>query len=422
MIIGGIVLAIALFVGIFVYLIPSLQKSDADEPSTEITLTAWGVDDPKNFGDLLSQYGEAHPNITINYRQVPEDRYEATLLNAMATDQAPDILMVHRSWVYRYGDKILAADPARIQASELATLFPDVVSRDFIYSDYVFALPLYIDTPALLYNKDLFNAKGVATSPKTWGDIKLLVPYFTEFTASRQLKKSAIALGGSSRSIANAPDILSLFIFQHGARQLESMGAPTYFDDHAIDAAEFYTQFSTPNSPYYTWSDALGNAGNLFGSGDVAMTLSYARDIPTLRQKNPYLNFGVIPMPQQDTSNPVNYADYWGLAVSSKSPNTQWAWKFVTEATTDPMLASIYMKSSGNPPALRELINSSLRDPQFGVFARQALTARAPYQFDAVEYRTALSRSIESLLAGQFDAKDALQKASTEINASQQLP
>lgn len=418
MIIGAIVLAIALFVGIFVYLIPYLQKSDVDEPTSKVTLTIWGIDDLKNFGELLSQYSAAHPNIAINYRQIPEDRYEATLLNAMAIDEAPDILMVHRSWVYRYGDKILAADPARIQASDLTTLFPDVVSRDFVYSDYVFALPLYIDTPALLYNKDLFNGKGVATSPKTWGDIKLLVPYFTEFTASRQLKKSAIALGGSGQSIANASDILSLFMLQHGAQRLESMGAPTYFSDNTIDAADFYVQFATPSSPYYTWSDALGNADNLFGSGDVAMTLNYARDIPALRQKNPYLNFGIFPMPQQDTSSPVNYADYWGLAVSSKSPNAQWAWKFVTEATTNPTLATIYMRSSGNPPALRELINSSLRDPQLGVFARQALTARAPYQFDVAEYRTILSRSIESILTGQFAVKDALQKASTEINSS----
>ncbi len=416
MIIGGAILIIALFIGIFIYLIPSLQRSSADEPATKLTLTVWGIEDPGNFSELMSQYTVAHPNVLLRYTQIPEDRYEKTILNAMATGQAPDILMIHRSWVYRYSDKIMAAEYATIQPSELASLFPDVVSRDFVYLNYVFAMPLYIDSPALFYNKDLFNKKGVAVAPKTWGDIKTLIPYFTEFTVGNQLKKSAIAMGGSQKSITNAPDILSLLMFQFGAQGMDTIGQRVSFDEKAKDATDFYTQFSTPNNPNYTWSDSLANADNAFGSGDVAMTLNYARELPGLIQKNPYLDFGVYPMPQNDPSNPVNYADYWGLAVWAKSPNIHFAWKFIVDATTDPTLAAIYMKHSNNPPALRTLINSSLRDPRLGVFAKQALTARAPFQYDAAAYRTALSDAIDATLSGKFDSRSALERASATIN------
>ena len=416
MIIGGVVLAIALFIGIFIYLIPYLQKGTSDEPATKITLTVWGIEDSVNFSELFSQYTTAHPNVQLRYTQVPEDRYEKTLLNAMATGQAPDILMIHRSWVYRYSDKIMASEYSRIQPSEVATLFPDVVSRDFVYLNYVFALPLYIDTPALFYNKDLFNKKGVAVAPKTWGDIKTLIPYFTEFTAGKQLKKSAIALGGTARSIPNASDIVSLFMLQSGATSLETLGQRTYFDDNARNGVNLYIQFATPNNPYYTWNDSFANADDAFGSGDVAMTINYSREIKGLVQKNPYLDFGIYPLPQQDTSNPINYADYWVLAVSAKSQNIPQAWKFVVSATTDSSLASLYAKRSGNPPALRELINNSLRDPNVGVFAKQALTARAPFQYDIIGYRSAISRALDSILTGQFSSQDALQKASTEIN------
>lgn len=418
MILGGIALAIALFVGIFVYLIPSLQKGSSDEPTTKITLQVWGIEDSKNFAALTTQYTAAHPNVALRYTQIPEDRYEKTLLNAFATGQAPDILMIHRSWVQRYSDKIMAADYPQIQPAEVSSLFPDVVYRDFVYLNYVFALPLYIDSPALIYNRDLFNKKGVAVAPKTWGDIKTLIPYFTEYTASKQLKKSAIAMGGTQKSVPNAADIMSLLMFQFGARNLEVTGQRTTFDENARAAVDFYTQFSTPNNPNYTWSDSFANADNAFGSGDVAMTLNYSREIPALVQKNPYLSFDVFPMPQQDASNPVNYADYWGLAVNAKSPNMYFAWKFVINTTTDPALAKTYMQSSNNPPALRSLINESLRDPRLGVFARQALTARAPFQYEVSEYRTALSRAMETILTGQFQSRDALQRASNEINAA----
>lgn len=415
-ILGSVVLAIALFIGIFIYLIPALQQQSSDEPATKITLTVWGIEDVNNFSTLTSQYTAAHPNVTLRYMQIPEARYEHTVLNALATDTGPDILMIHRSWVQRYSDKIMAADHPEIQPAELRSLFPDVVANDFAYLNYVFALPLYIDSPALFYNKDLFDKKGIAVAPKTWNDVKTLVPYFTEFTVSKQLQKSAIALGGSTKSIANAPDILSLFMLQSGAKGLETGGQRATFDASAKNALDLYTQFSTPDTSSYTWNDAFANADNAFGSGDVAMTINYARNAKELTQKNPYLDFGIYPMPQINTADPVNYADYWGLAVSAKSPHIKFAWRFVISATTDPTFASLYMTRSGNPPALRTLINDTLRDPKLGVFARQALTARAPFQYEVSGYRTALSRAIEAVLAGQFNAQSALEKAAIEIN------
>ena len=416
MILGGVILAVALFIGIFIYLIPAVQQGSSDEPPTKITLTIWGIEDPSNFSSLTSQYTLAHPNVVLRYTQIPEARYEATLLNALATDTGPDILMIHRSWTQRYSDKIMAADHPEIQPAELRSLFPDVVAKDFVYLDYVFALPLYVDSPALFYNKTLFDRKGVAVAPKTWTDIKTLVPYFTEFTLSKQLQKSAIALGGTTKSITNAPDILSLLMLQSGAIGLETTGQRASFDANAKNALDLYTQFSTPNNPSYTWNDAFAHADNAFGSGDVAMTINYARDIKGLVQKNPYLDFGVYPMPQISTADPVNYADYWGLGVSAKSPNLKYAWRFVINTTTDPEFASLYMTHSGNPPALRTLINDTLRDPKLGVFARQALTARAPFQYEVNGYRTALSRAIESVLSGQFNSQSALEKAAIEIN------
>jgi ABC-type glycerol-3-phosphate transport system substrate-binding protein len=415
-IIGGGVLAVALFIGIFIYLIPYLNRGSSDEPTTKITLNVWGIEDASHFGSIFSQYKAAHPLVTVLYTQIPEDRYEKTLLNAMATDQGPDIFMTHRSWINRYSDRIMSASQEQLTPAQVSSLFPDIVYRDFIFHDYVYALPLYIDSLALLYNKDLFNQKGVAVTPKTWGDIKTLIPYFTEFTPNKQIKKSAIALGGSAESIPNASDIISLFMLQGGSQSIERPDQRITFDTKAEQGVARYNQFSTPTNASYVWSDSFKNANDAFGSGDVAMSLHYSREIPTLINKNPYLNFAVTGMPQDNPSAPVNYADYWGLTVSLKSPNIKYAWNFIIAATTDPTLASIYLKQSGNPPALRELINTSLKDPNFGVFAKQALTAHAPFQYDVTGYRNALSQGMEAILNGQFNVTDALSKTSAEIN------
>jgi ABC-type glycerol-3-phosphate transport system substrate-binding protein len=120
-------------------------------------------------------------------------------------------------------------------------------------------------------------------------------------------------------------------------------------------------------------------------------------------------------MLQLGTGGEVNYANYWGLAVSNKSLNKTLAYPFILNSTTDPQTSVTYLNATSRPPALRSLITLNSKNPGLGIFARQALTARSWYKIDDTSIDSIFSRMIDSVITGQLSATDALNQAEEKI-------
>jgi len=69
------------------------------------------------------------------------------------------------------------------------------------------ALPLSLDTLAMIYNKDLLDSAGIAVLPKNWNDFDGDVARLRSVNAQGQIVQAGAAIGGSAASIANAADI-----------------------------------------------------------------------------------------------------------------------------------------------------------------------------------------------------------------------
>ncbi|MEK9186220.1 MAG: hypothetical protein AAB885_01395, partial [Patescibacteria group bacterium] len=153
-----------------------------------------------------------------------------------------------------------------------------------------------------------------------------------------------------------------------------------------------------------------------FSEGNTAIIFNYASAIPVLKTKNPFLNIGASLMLQLNKDRPVNYASYWGLTTSKYSQQPALAWNFILYLTANPNVSEQFLRANRLPPALRVLIDKYLYDPDLGVFAKQALTARSWYQADSAAIKRIFSNMIQSILSGQLTSGDALKKAENEIN------
>ena len=277
-----------------------------------------------------------------------------------------------------------------------------MAEQDFLYNGQIYALPLSVDTLALVYNRDIFDGRGVALAPTTWEEFQSLVPRLRTIKQDG-LTLAAASIGGSSGNIPNATDILSLLMFQVGATQTDK-GLGTIRIDlntkEGENALNFYAQFASPTSTYYTWSNSFKPSIDSFAEAKTAMVFAYAYQLPRIREKNPFLDYAIGPAPQIDPNSPINIANYWGLAVSTKTLSQDAAWDFVIFAATDKDNAASYFKTTARPPALRSLINDYLRDKDLGVFAGQALTARSWLQVDDITFQRILDGAIKRALEG----------------------
>ena len=397
----------------------------------KVTLTAWGTD-PKNvFDDMASAYKTSGVDLTLNYTQVPAADYQNKLLNAFAAGTGPDIFEIGNRELPKW-QSIVAPIPAALSSSfnitSLQNDFPTAVSQDFASGNQIYALPLDLDTLALFYNKDLFDTAGIVYPPKTWDDFQADISKLRVLNQQGQVTQAAAALGGSEASIANAPDLVFLLMLQNGARMTDSNGSTATFNsggqngsNPGLAAFNFYLQFANSASPYYTWNDGMGDAVQNFIAGKTAMMFDYPAAISEIKQKAPFLNFGVAAIPQPaSTTVQVNYPKYKGLAVARQSSQITAAWQFILYVTTNANGEDVYAKDTGDLPASRSYIAANLNDPSYGVFASQALTARSWYEADDAQIDAIMNTAIQNVLNGSTDSTHALGVAQDAVTAVMQ--
>ena len=348
-IIIGIVLL--LIIGVVIVFVVGRRESVSGQLSGKINF--WGVEDSSQvMRELIDKYKALRPGAEVNYLEINPETYEADLINALAGASGPDLFMIHNTWLPKHYDKIMPLISESFALKDLQSLFPTVIEQDFAPDGIIYALPLYLDTLALFYNKDFFDEKGIALTPKNWEDFQNMIPKLRELDRAGKITKAAAAIGGSNKSVENATDILNLLMLQTGTKMVSDDFSRATFSTGGQQALKFYTDFANPSGPYFTWNENLPYSSDYFGQEGAAMMFGYARQIPLIKQKNPFLRFGVIPMLQpKEASKPINYANYWGVAASVKSKNAPLAWDFALYLATNLDAQRKYAELTAKPPA-----------------------------------------------------------------------
>jgi len=374
----------------------------------EIDIDVWVLDeDTKVWKTSVNRFGSSYPNVNVNVTEIDPKLYESELVNALAAGRGPDVFMFNSKWLVEHGDKVTPAPAEKITVESFRGIFPQVAEQDFISEERIHAMPLTMDTLALVYNRDIFDRKGVVLPPRTWTEFDAAVTAITSFE-NGVLRDKASAIGGTSKSIPNAADILSLLMLQNGSQIVHPNYTRTSFGREAEDALEAYTKYSDSLNPLYTWSDSLGNANDVFAGEGLAMLFAYPSDIKEIQDDNPSIDFEIAKVPQVDLVNPVNFANYWGLTVSRFSENPETAWDFAIFATTDSRSAEEHASETGHAPALRFLISEYSNHPDLGVFAEQALTAKSWLQPEDDAVEALFDKMIDNVVKGELSVNAAI--------------
>jgi multiple sugar transport system substrate-binding protein len=409
LLIGGLAVVIVLFS--FYY----FSRRGTSLPPASITV--WGTDDEQVFQNVTGGYKAIRPNVTVTYKKIDAATYDRDLLDALAAGDGPDVFMIDAHDLGGNLAKVVPAPAATMDTVRLRALFPKAAEQDLVVGGQVYALPLYMDTLALFYNKDLLDSGGVVNPPKTWDELQQDVQALRSVNDQNQVTRAAVALGGSDASIAQSADILSLLMIQNGTQLADASSTFVNFGSTGEQAFNFYLQFANPLSPYYTWSDTFGDAVQRFAKGDVAMMLGYSSTLDAIKRQNPFIDVRVAPAPQASGTNTVRtYPDYQVLVVSKQSKEAAWAWDFIANVTANAGIMQTYGTATGRPPALNSLIAKAGNDDA-GLFARQSLVARSWYQVDGTSVAALLNRAIVSASSGTVTPENALRAAGDQISA-----
>ena len=334
------------------------NAGDADKAE----LVFWGWDSGNTMKDLIADFEEANPGITVKFNNTGTANDTSTALsNAIAAGNgAPDVVMLEDPTVTQFAVTEGLIDLDQFGANELKDDYAAGPWNKLQYNGKSYALPIDSGPEVFFYNKAVFDKAGVdGESIKTWDDY---------YEAAKKVR----ATGSYMTNVAGSANDYQPFTaqaWQAGAKPWRVDGENITINMTKDEGKEKYIAFQQKlidedliDTKTQNWSDDWNRSLN---DGSIAsLTIGAWMPINLMNGAPDQAgNWRVAQLPQWNEGDEVSAEDGGSaLAVTAQSKNQAAAYKFVEYLTHGD--GADTMAATGTFPSLKRILSSdSFTDP-----------------------------------------------------------
>lgn len=373
------IIAGVLILGLIIFFaIKLLNKKPATSQTTPIkitTITYWGLWEPLSvMQPVITAFEKDNPTIKINYISQSHKDYQQRLSNALTSQDPPDIVRLHTSWLPMYITDLLPAPANTVSTTQIETNFYPTITSTLSLNNQVYGVPIAAEGLALFINSTMYQQASLQV-PETWEDLrsnakKLII----KNPETGKIVRAGVALG-TTNNVAHWPDIVSLMLLQNGVNLFDPQ------PQSVIDALTFYTLFATSDQ---VWDSTFPDSISAFANGKVAMVFAPSWRAVEIQTINPTLSWYTAPVPQLPDTPSVSWASIWFEAVPKNAPHYQEAWQFLnflSSAKAQQLLFESAAKDRGvpQPPASKAVASLAQQNPILEPYITSLPTARTFY-------------------------------------------
>lgn len=304
---------------------PAVATTSPSAGQTTISWAFWG--DPQEVSidrRIVTLFEQEHPEIHVEMRWAAYNDYVPSLEQWWQQDDAPDVAFLFDIPAFAARGKLLSLAPfVSRDRYDLRDFYPNLLDQ-FTYENALYGLPRDNDTKVIFYNKDMFDAYGLAYPPPSW--------------TWADLRRDALALSGTNAAgqqqygFAFEPrGWWKLWTWQNGGDIFDDPLHPTRSvlnSDANAGALRFlrdliYTDHVTPPRDDLASSERIGS---LFTAGRLAMAFGNHALVPLFGAAQG-LRWGVAGLPTGIKD--ANYAGGAGYVISAGARHQQAAWTFL---------------------------------------------------------------------------------------------
>lgn len=419
----------AFFIIVAVFVFAGTSGGGGDQGVGEVSL--WGTFDQDLMDVYFRTLNDEDPLAgAVDYTEIPEDRFQATLVEALANGTGPDLFILDQSNLLRHWDKVLPFGEEIITERALKDTYIDEAELFLSASSPgVRGIPFSVDPLVLYWNRDIFAEAGFAQPPAFWDELFLLAERITQRDKANNVERAAIAFGEFD-NVNHAKDIMSALIMQAGGEivgrlpdgELYAGLSPEGFTDAVVPAQtalRFYAEFADPVKGVYSWNRSLPNSLEAFSQEKLAMYVGYASEVRTIQAKNAHLNFDVAQLPQiraGESKRVLTFGKLYTFAVPRVSNNTFGA-QTIALFLASPGPSQLFAETIGNPSPRRDLLSKTPSDPLSVIFRNSALLSRGWLDPHDEESDKIFRRMIGDVSSGALRLSDTIQRANQELSA-----
>lgn len=330
------------------------------EEVVEISVMAWGYPAEKVAREAqAARFNELYPNIHVTM-EVTAD-YDRKLDTMIAANNAPDIMETSDDWYNIRGNKGQLVDLRPFierDGVDMSKFVQRSIESYTLDNGMIEALPFCLDPFVMAYNKDLFDAAGVAYPEKgwTWND-------------ALEMAKKLTNDGEGADKVYGIGD---LWVFQQisarffgGTYMNDEYTECTCDEEIALKGMQFYADLSQVHGVMPSALESQTLPGfDRFYAGKAAMMPMNAWDMPTFEESiGNNFKWDIVTMPATEEAGIVSWYISPGWGIWSGSTKQDAAWEFIKWCTTDPEALTI--AALAGVPAYRtdEAIAAFLNQP-----------------------------------------------------------
>lgn len=400
---------------------PSSSSGSSALPGVHGNVVIWGTFPEQGaMSKLIGDFNGLYKKVfSVSYVFHDPKDFDSDLVEALASGNGPDIVLLPDDLILRHTDKIELIPYTTFPQRDFQTLFiqaGEVYMRD----NGLIALPFAVDPMVMYWNRDLFDNSSVTEPPKYWDEFLTVAPKLTKHDQkTTDITQSAVALG-EYVNIDNAKDIIAMLFLQVGnpivslengipkVQLFKTNGPEVVPDQDIISAFRFYMDFSNPLKSIYSWNRSRSSSRDEFINGNLAIYFGFASDYQALQQKNPHLNFAVAPIPEpRETKVEITFARMHGLAVMKSSRNKLTAF-YAVQHLLETKTSGDFAAAFNLPPVRRDLLAHRPTDSILSVFYDSAIRSRTWLDPKPEESDNAFRQMVESVSSGRNNIDAAI--------------
>ena len=366
------------------------------------------------YESLVAAFEAEHADIDITLSHIPsQGDYRKKLATDFAAGTPPDVSLLNYRRV-----------PPFIAAGQMEPLGPyldrsKVISRDdfypitlesFMWRGELTCIPQNISSLVVYYNRELFNAAGVAEPADDWA--------WDDFLAAAQALTADTDGDGiiDQYGLGIEPSLLRLspFVWQNGGRIVDDPDFPTQLGLTRLPSLIALQWFVDLQVVHHVAPDRTAEASidseTRFIQGTTAMYLNSRRGTPTYRESAAF-DWDIAPLPRGEQAAGVLHSDAYCLASAAKNKDA--AWRFI-EYANSPEGQTLVARSGRTVPSLiavaksEAFLDPTVRPARSHVFLDTIpALQRVPLLNTWEEIESTASEEIERAFYGDITAEEA---------------
>jgi ABC-type glycerol-3-phosphate transport system substrate-binding protein len=418
----GVCILIAI-VGVISFSVFGKSKGNNQGPQSPILI--WGTESGEYMTELISRTSSRlNADFRVTYVQKNRDTFDTELIEELARGSGPDIILVSHDRLIRHQDKIYPISYEYYSERNYKDAFIEA-TEIFLDRSGILAVPFSVDPMVMYWNRQSFSDAGLAMPPRYWDEFFSTTIPLTRIDTSRNVLRSAVALGEYD-NINNAKEILLTLLLQSGTKvttmrndRLEVvMGQSTTGGPSPLESTlRFYTEFSNPSKQVYSWNKSLPQAKSAFLAGNLAIYFGFASEASDIVAKNPNLNFDVALMPQVRDASRATFSNVSGFAILNRSLNIADAYSVAVLLSGEDAIRD-WTDITILPPVRRKLVSRRPGNASPAVFYDSALIAKSWLDPDRQKSAEVFKRMIDNVTTGRLRIPEAASRAIQELQST----